>query len=103
MNKGKTGRNRQGRTGRLRFVIKKVSQAIEKFETIKNSGQKAAWIIFSIILLAFLAYGLSVFLAQPKIETITTNPANTSIQNNSYMNQTQDVNYRSQHTKRHSK
>lgn len=80
-----------------------MNQAIEKFETNKNPGQKVAWIFFSALLLAFLAYGLSFFLVQPKIETITTNPTNTHPQNNSYMNQTQDVNYQSQRTKKHSK
>jgi hypothetical protein len=79
-----------------------MNSVIKKIGADDNLSQKTAWVIFSVLLLALLIYGLSFFWTQPKIETITTNPANTDIRSNSYINQTQDVHYQKS-TRRNSK
>lgn len=79
-----------------------MNQVIEKVGINKNVSQIIAWTLFSLLLLALLAYGLSFFLAQPEIETITTNPANANTYNNTYMNQTQDIRFQKK-TRRNSK
>jgi hypothetical protein len=79
-----------------------MSQAIKKIGINHNFSQKVAWTIFSLLLLALLAYGLSFFLVPPQVETITTNPTNSSTSNNSYLNQTQDIRFQKQ-TRRNSK
>jgi hypothetical protein len=68
-----------------------------------NWGEKIAWTILILSLLGFLTYGLSLFFAASKIETVTTNPTNTNASGNSYLNQTQDVNFQNHQSKKHTK
>jgi hypothetical protein len=65
-----------------------------------NFRQTFAWLLFVVSLLVLLLHGLSSFVAKPKIETVTTNPSNTSTVSNSYMNQTQDVDFKNHSAKK---
>ncbi|MBX7169367.1 MAG: hypothetical protein K1X72_00185 [Pyrinomonadaceae bacterium] len=78
-----------------------MNQKIFTIETNFNLSQKIAWSVLILSLILLLAYGLSIFFSDPKNETITTNPGNISTDSNSYINKTQDADYKTRQTKKH--
>ncbi|HRH42157.1 MAG TPA: hypothetical protein PKY82_11070 [Pyrinomonadaceae bacterium] len=76
-----------------------MSQIFINSENNGSFSQRIAWTLFSLLLLSLLVYGLSFFFTKPKIETVATPPP----ASNSYINQTQDVDFQNKKTVKRSK